>query len=170
LRQNEITWLSIDRVKMKFHSTKESDISNYEKYILSGIGIETPFDFKVGLKEGILGDEEFLDKALAVSMPTQRRKIELFEIASKVCEQLNISETDLRAPGKLPEHSQARAMLVLLAKKENLSIENVGAYLGRDPSGLAKLATRLESKSACEPKIAIKIQAIYDFLSDVITS
>jgi REP element-mobilizing transposase RayT len=164
LRQDEILWISKERILKKFHPEVESAINNYEKYVLDGIGIQTPYDFKEGLAEGILGNEEFFDVALTLSIPFKKREIELSELALKVCKQQNITEADLCAKGKLPEHSQARALLVLIAKKQNLPLENVGTYLGRDPSGLAKLALRLELKSACDPMIAVQIQSLYDSL------
>jgi hypothetical protein len=70
------------------------------------------------------------------------------------------------APGKKRLESQARAALALLVREAgNLSIEELGIFLARDPSGLSKLANRLERKCSQSPTLAAEMddlrQCIY---------
>ena len=49
----------------------------------------------------------------------------------------------------------------------NLSLENLGRVLGRNPSGLTKLATRLEIKSMHNEIVSKKLNEIRQWLSTV---
>lgn len=161
----EFVWLSKDRVLMKFHHEREHAISNFKKFVLMGIGVETQFDFKSGCKRGVLGDTDFIDEVLTrVNKPV--RKIELSDLIAKVCELHEITEKELRAPGKCAKQSQARAILAFLVRETNLlSLENLGKFLGRDPSGLTKLANRFEIKSTQNEVTSEKLKEMRYWLS-----
>ena len=155
---DEYTWLTSDHVLKKFGSTRNEAITNYESFLLKGIGIETKLNFKSGHSYGILGDEEFVEAVLETIEGSQKKEIKLPELVVKVCNRLDIPESALCSPGKTRLESYARAILALFVREiENLSIEELGAFLGRDPSGLSKLANRLERKCAQSPTLGAEI-------------
>lgn len=164
---DEFVWLSKDRVLKKFHLEKESALSNYEKYILKGIGVETEFDFKSGCENGMLGDSEFINETLTKTSLEIERKIELKDLITKVCQMHNLTPDELCSFGKHARLSRARALLALLVREINyLSLENLGQLLKRDPSGLTKLANRLEIKAFKDLQIAKDLQEIRLWLSE----
>lgn len=166
---DKFVWLSKDRVLKKFHQEYESSIKNYEKYVLKGIGIETEFDFKSGSKEGIFGDMEFVEETLHRTQLKQKKKIELADLIAKICEMNGLTERELCAAGKYIRHSQARALLALVVRETDcFSLVELGQFLGRDPSGLTKLATRLEIKSKSCKEISTKLKEMRCWLSSII--
>jgi putative transposase len=162
----EYIWLSKDRVLMKFHPEKEHAINNCKKFVLMGIGVETQFDFKLGCKNGVLGDTDFIDKVLTGVHEKPVKKIELSDLIAKVCELHEITEKELRAPGKSAKQSQARALLAFFVREtNNLTFVNLGVFLGRDPSGLTRLANRFEIKCTQNELTSKKLEEMRCWLS-----
>lgn len=160
LQLTEYAWLTCDNVLKKFGISRKGALTCYERYILNGIGIDETLDFTSGHSDGILGDEQFVDEFLetAAGKGIQKRNIQLSELVTIVCNRFNLSETILRAPGKNRLESHARAVLALLVREaENISIEELGVFLTRDPSGLGKLANRLEKKCSLSPIHAVEM-------------
>jgi hypothetical protein len=54
---------------------------------------------------------------------------------------------------KHARQSQARALALLVREIDELSLENLGHLLGRDLSGLTKLANRLEIKRTQDEEV-----------------
>ena len=167
LEKSEFVWLSKDRVLEKFHHEKEPAISNYKKFVLLGVGIEVEFDFKSGSMSGILGDCDFVDEILMKANKIKPKKnIELLEIIAKVCELYEITEEELRAPGKCARQSRVRALLAFLVREtNNLSLESLGKFLRRDPSGLTRLASRFEEKCMYNDALSEKLKEMRVWLS-----
>ena len=64
----------------------------------------------------------------------------------------------MQLPSKARKESHIRGVLALLVREtDNLSIEELAVFLNRDPSGLSKLATRLEKKYFELPTFATEI-------------
>ena len=77
-----------------------------------------------------------------------------------------MSQDELCMPGKHERQSQIHALLALLIREiDNLSLESLGQFLGRDPSGLSKLADRLEIKSSKDASIAKNILEMRQWLT-----
>ena len=140
-------------------------INYYEQYVLKGIGIETKIDFHSGCIDGMLVDKEFTNEVLTNICLTQRQNIELSVLITKVCEMHNLTQEELRSPGKHAKPSQARAILAFLVREmKNLSLESLGQFLNRDASGLTKLASRLEIKITTNTQSAKDLQAMRQWL------
>jgi REP element-mobilizing transposase RayT len=167
---DQVVWLSRDRILHKFHPILDDAISNFNKFVLSGIGIETVYDFKSGLIKGILGDDTFIKQVLATTNTTQTRKIELAALVDKICEENNLSIEEFCAQGKTEKPSYARALASFLVREiEGLSLEQLGKFLDRHPSGLSKLANRLKTKSSQDPLVAKQIQEMREWIFDPIS-
>ena len=158
LMLNEYTWLTCDHLLRRFSEARNEAVGSYESFVLKGIGLEIGLDFKSGCSDGILGDEVFVEEFLGTAMGFQKQEIKLPELIAKVCERFNLSEEILCSPGKNRLQSHARAMLALFVREsENLSIEELAAFLGRDASGLSKLAYRLERKCIQVPELFVEV-------------
>lgn len=161
LMLDEYTWLTCDDVLKNFGSTRSEALSNYENYIFKGIGVESDLDFKSGCSEGILGDEIFVDKFLETVEGVQKREIKLSDLAAKLCQRFNLTEKALCSSGKNRMESHVRSILAFFVREiENLSFEELAGFLNRDPSGLSKLAFRLESKRSKSPSLSIEIDEL----------
>lgn len=161
LKLDEYAWLTCDDVLKKFGCTRNEALANYESFILKGIGIESELDFKSGYSDGILGDEIFVDEFLESVEEFQKREINLLELVSKLCKRFDLTETALCSPGKHREESHVRSILAFFVREnENLSIEELAVFLNRDPSGLSKLANRLERKRSQSPSLAVEIDEL----------
>lgn len=157
LQFDEFTWLTRDKLLKNFGSSPNEAIPLYEKFILKGIGIESDLNFKWGCK-GILGNEEFVDEALKYAQDIKIQKITLEELVAKVCSRYDLTETALRSSGKHRLESHARSILALLVREtENLSLEELGIFLDRDPSGLSKLARRIEKKCLLSRELSVEV-------------
>jgi len=163
---DEIVWLSADRLLNKFHSVRSDAISNFNKYVLKGIGIQTEYDFKSGLVNGMIGDEKFLNQVLPKANEKPKKIIDLAILINKICDQNNLTTEEIRNPGKSSRLSHARALASLLSRETNgLSLEQLGKFLNRDPSGLTKLANRLEIKCSTNPFVAKQVQELRDWMA-----
>jgi len=161
---DEFVWLFKNRVLEKFHHEREDAIKNYQKYVFKGIGIETEYDFKSGYTQGMLGNQEFIEEIL-VSAECSKQKVELSDLIAKVCNSCNLNLEELISLKKLAPQSHARALLALLVREsKHLSLVDLGKLLRRDPSGLTKLANRLELKSASDADIRSQLQEIRDWM------
>ena len=161
---DEFVWLFKNRVLEKFHHEREDAIKNYQKYVFKGIGIKTEYDFKSGYTQGMLGNQEFIEEIL-VSAECSKQKVELSDLIAKVCNSCNLNLEELISLKKLAPQSHARALLALLVREsKHLSLVDLGKLLRRDPSGLTKLANRLELKSASDADIRSQLQEIRDWI------
>ena len=165
LLQDEYTWLSCEKGLRNFGRTLNEAMNNYKAFILQGIGTENTLDFKSGHSDGILGDEEFLDEFFGTIKGFQKREIKFQELVERICIRFDLSEAALRAPGKHRLESKIRAILALFVREtENLSIEELAVFLGRDSSGLSKLANRLEKKCSQIPTLANEINELREWI------
>ena len=159
MMSDEFTWLTKDCLLRCFDDNRHEAIALYHEYILKGIGMQSNLDFKVGLQEGILGDEEFIDEIIENIDLMPKRKIELSDLVTKACERYHLTENDLCAPGKHQMPSQVRALLALAVReRSNLPLEQLARFLKREASGLTKLANRLEKKCLESEAIATEVK------------
>ena len=85
-----------------------------------------------------------------------------FVVSSEITD---LSLKDFCAPGKSLRPSSARGLASILVKEiDGLSLEQLGKFLERDPSGLSKLANRLEIKSYHDSLIAKQIQEMREWI------
>ncbi len=165
LELDEYTWLTRDHVLKNFGNSLNEAINNFNRFTLNGIGIEMEMDFKSGDSDGILGDEEFVDEFLETVEGCQNKEIELLELVLKLCKRFNLSEKDILSPGKQRLESHVRAILALFVREsKKLSLEELATFLARDPSGLSKLANRLERKCFLCPTLAAEINELREWI------
>ena len=144
LGQGEIVWLTSEHLLKSFDENSTKALSQYSNFVRYDKERETELNFDSGCREGVLGNEEFIESVLQKTS-NNRTEIELSDLVEIICERYGLIETLLSMPGK--NHTHARAMLALLVREtQNLSIEELGRYLQKEPSSLSKLARRMEIK------------------------
>lgn len=168
LQLQDITWVSQNKVLSAFDIDRKNALIRFEKYILDGMGIDTKLNFKSGFKEGILGDKEFVKDVVKKSNRISTIKIQMQDLIKQVCKLYSLEEKHLYLPGKQQKASQARALLAFLVREmDGLSIENLAKALKRDASGLSKLASRFETRSAKIDEVAKSLKEMRDWIDQV---
>lgn len=132
---------------------------------MNGIGVKTSYDFKSGLVNGMIGGDEFVNEVLTTANIKPKMEIELPLLIDKICEQNNLSTEEFYASGKSLRPSHARAIASLLVREiDGLSLEQLGKFLDRDPSGLTKLANRLKTKCNKDPLVAKQVEEMREWI------
>ena len=161
LMLDEYSWLTFDKVLKNFGVNRNEAVCTYERFILKGMGIQSEIDFKSGLSEGILGDENFVVEFMESVERPKKQDISLFELVELLCKRFNISSTAVCAPGKQRLESHIRSILALFVIEiDGLSNAELSVFLGRDSSTLSKLASRLERKCLESPSLETEINEL----------
>jgi putative transposase len=167
MNRDEFTWLTQERLLKRFHHDPQLAVSNYEKYVMKGIGLESEIDFKVGCQDGVLGDDGFVDEMTIKAYAAQKQNIELPDLITKICERYELAKEDLCSLGKQRKLSRTRAILALLVReRSNLSLEHLSRFLKRDASGLSKLANRLEIECSQNSGVAKEVKEVREWIGD----
>src|SRR3984957_10360858 len=77
LTSQMFSWLTCDHLLKHFGNSRHEAVTNYDSFILEGIGDKAEYDFKSGCSDGILGDENFVDNFLETVEGVQKREIKL---------------------------------------------------------------------------------------------
>jgi putative transposase len=155
------TWIMTHKILKEFGDNQDEMLSNFEGFVLQGIGVKTEVDFKVGHSDGILGDPEFIESFLANLEKLKNQGMKLPELAAKLCARLNISEVELRRGGKHTLGAYAQALLAFFTLEfKNITFEELAIFLKRDASGLSKLAKNLKQESMRSESVAAQINEL----------
>lgn len=162
LGNTELAWLNTSYILNSFGDQPDQAIARYRNFILAGIGMEEDCIYEKGLKEGILGDQQFLTKVKKiVSDPSPNVSLTVAELVQTIGDHYEINSTIIRGPSKSRKATHVRAVLALLVREmEHITLEELAYVLGRDASGLSRQATFLEIKS-------MKSQVIREELSEL---
>ena len=154
LSLDKYAWLNCDEILKNFGSTQIEAAKNYQEFILEGIRSELEIDFKSGFSQGILGDQHFIQQFLNIPIKPKYQEVKLPELVSKICNHYALSISNLRNPTKNRQESYVCAILALFVRKTpNISLRELAIFLECEPSGLSKLANRLEKKCLNHPSL-----------------
>jgi REP element-mobilizing transposase RayT len=145
LKCSELAWISSDYLLRGFDNNLDEAVAVYKQYI-NDTDSGKDVDFKIGFRSGILGDNDFIEACMQkTTFAIDKPIIDLRKLISVICSHYQMEESALRSQSKSRYESRARAVFALLARDSGvISINEVAQYLGRDPSGVSKLARRLE--------------------------
>ena len=174
MNREVIPWLTIEWVVTLLGSDAGSAVQQYGQFVLDGIGEQRRNEFHTGTCEGrILGDDVFADEALtrADEKHLHLRTYELIDVIAAVCRVYGVSEEMLRAPGKVRQCSEARAIATLLVlESPTLSLTGLGAYLQRNIAPLGRSARRIASLAPDDAGLHEKICAVREELAKIAES
>jgi putative transposase len=164
LQQREYAWITTKHVLQRFGESLRVAVEKYAAFILLGMGIQEDHNFKSGVSKGIFGDELFVEQILSRANPS-KKPMELNVLTEVICSRFGLSSDVLRGRGRKKKEIDARALMALIAREsKSLSIEKLAVFLRREPSGLSKLATRLEINASQTPALMEQIQEVRNLL------
>lgn len=143
-----ITWIKPDYLLSRFDETLQTATHSFSNFVRAGIGLPEEIDFKRGSEDGILGDDDFVEKVRRTAELEPVLSVSLPELVQAVTELYGIDLTQLRAPGKERHAAHVRAVLALLVKDvEDLTLEDLGTIVQRSASGLSRQAAQTSANS-----------------------
>lgn len=162
LGQEKLPWLTTDWVLSLFSSNEAFARARYDSFVTEAVDEGTRKEFHCGTCEGrILGDDSFADKALHEAHQERCREFTLADVLTAVCSQYEVSEADLRSPGKSRSTSEARAVTALIVEESrHLSLTSLAVLLNRDLSTLGKSARRIKQRAISDAEIITHIEDI----------
>ena len=170
--KENIPWLTTEwALSLLVHDARSAE-QRYEQFVFDDIGEKRRNEFYSGSCEGrILGDDSFADEALARADERHSIVYRLAEVTGAFCRVYEISEEELKAPGKVRVCSEARAIAALLVlETPALSLTGLGAYLKRDIAPLGRAARRIVSLANVDDGLREKLSAVRDELAKIAES
>ncbi|NGX53557.1 MAG: Chromosomal replication initiator protein DnaA [Chlamydiae bacterium] len=137
-------WITTSWGLSKFSSYLSQARELYLSYIRNDSEEKKQEIFQRGLKYGILGDKEFVEK---INLQSKKEQIpsalSLEEIEEVVCDHFKLTQEELRSSSRIKELCRARASLAYFALKlSTLTIKDIAAALKRDASSLSRSIQR----------------------------
>jgi len=162
LGKENLPWLTTDLVLSMFSPIEKTARARYLSFITETGEDVRRKEFHAGTCEGrILGDDAFADHAFYTANQERCDRFTIADVFAAVCFRYNISEAELKSPGKAHAASEARAVAALIVEEsKHLSLSNLAAELQRDASALGKLAQRLKRRAADDAKVAAEIEEV----------
>jgi putative transposase len=156
------SWLTTDWVLSQCHENERKASAILEAFILDGIHEGQRKDFYRGNYEGrILGDDHFVEKALAGTEQNSLNKPTLKRVLRVVSAHLKVDYKSLAGGGRQRPVAEARAVTAFLVREyEHLRLTDLSTLLQRDLSGLSQAAGRLQRKLQGDESLAACIATI----------
>jgi hypothetical protein len=153
---DEIPWLCSDWLLSLFCDNIREARTRYLSFVMDGMEEGRRSEFHSGACEGrILGDDNFADRALTMANQRKHRTPAMDDAVEVVCGLYGITVEQLRARGKARPFTEARALLTLLVREcTDISLTELGRYLGRDLSPLTRSGELLAAKAEGDHRIA----------------
>jgi len=150
MMQEEFTWLARDAGLMRFGESHSEVVRIFHDFVMAGIGVEEEIDFEVGCAEGILGDDEFIERVrdnFEKSGELDLLTTDFETLLSLICDCYDTDVEELQKPGMNHRSSHIRSVMALLARDfEGVTLQELADFCGREASGMSKAAARLESR------------------------
>ncbi len=147
--KEEYAWLSIDDCLQHFGKLRSEAVIAFHEYVNAGMNRDPDIDFKNGFSDGILGDDDFIEKERermdhSMGYPLT---IDFPSILSFITEHYNIHEEMLRLPNMDRKISHIRSVMALIMRDaQGVSLQELADFCNREASGMSKAAARLESR------------------------
>jgi len=151
-------WVERDGILRHFGFTRSEAVPAYQKFIAAGIGKRETIDFRNGFAEGIVGDNDFIER-MTVEINPIPIQTNFKLLLAHVCEFYEVKTEELRNGNRKCSH--IRSVLSLLARDfEGVTIKELADYCKREPSALSKAASRLEIKTKSSPELAKEVKLL----------
>lgn len=149
LGKGSLPWLTTEWVLGQFAKQMRMARTRYVQFVADGVGGGRREEFHRGTSEGrMLGDDDFVSRALAQAGARFGPPPLLRVILAAVCREVNLPEPDLRAQGRGSQAAEARWLVGLLAMDfKSATLTEVARYFGRDVATLSNGVRRLRERS-----------------------
>ena len=153
LGTDPIVWVEREYVLRRYSNDRSKAIQRYNDFIYSGINVKPEIDFKQGVQSGIIGDELYIQQILENSnLETRKLDLSISDLIKEICSRYEVSKVEIISHDKKRNLANVRAVLALLARDlKGFSIVELAKILNRDPSGLSRLAAKLDRKLKNSP-------------------
>jgi REP element-mobilizing transposase RayT len=153
-------WLTTDWVYAQFAGTLSVARNRYARFVAEGLGEGRRVEFHQGTTQGrLLGDDEFIAKALRAADQESLGDITLDTIITVVCQACGVEAAALAAADRTRAGVEARALVAWLAMETGATtLTEVGARFNRDVATLSNAVRRLRPRLAKEAGLAARTQ------------
>ncbi|BCR06013.1 hypothetical protein DESUT3_30820 [Desulfuromonas versatilis] len=157
-----LPWLTTDWVYSCFAPNREEALRHYNYFITGGLQEDYREEFHRGSFQGrALGDDVFIDKALAQAEEAFNRPPAIETVIQAVCSIYALTTAEMASRGRARPISEARAVAALLIREtDGLSLRDLGKALNQDLSSLSQAARRLEIRIQENPGLKEKLEAV----------
>ncbi len=147
LGRSDLAWLDPTYILTAFGGEPVDGLSSFQQFVHSGINKSDDPDFKRGSFDGILGDDEFIERVREEAEETVESEVGIGELLHAAADLHGTNVDIIREPGKARVPARLRALLALIVREsESLTLEELAKEVGRDASSLSKAAARLSSQ------------------------
>ena len=163
LGRADAPWLTTELV-LSMLAPREGDArAAYAAFVAEGMGEARRPEFHSGNGGGgrVLGDDEFVERALAAAGERPDNPPSLEAIVAAVAAEYGLAAADLADPSRARRLSQARGLAALLARETGAApLSALAARFGRDPTSLARVLAHLEATARSDPEIRDRIERL----------
>ncbi len=150
-------WLTTDWV-LSLLAPREGDArAAYRGFVADGMGGARRPEFHAGNGGGgrLLGDDDFIARALAQAGERPQEPPSLDAIVAAVARECGVAEAALAGPSRARHLSQARGLACRLARETGAApLSALAARFGRDPTSLSRVLDNLEERAERDPELA----------------
>lgn len=162
LGQQPIPWLTTDWVYRQFSEHTRDAMRLYRRFVTDGLKEAYRKEFHRGTFEGrALGDDAFIERALAKADADVGRKLTLATVLAAVCRVYDLPKAELASRSRVRRVSEARAMAALAVREaEGLSLVELGRHVNQDVSSLSQAARRLAMRMKEDALLAERVAVV----------
>lgn len=167
----DIPWLTTDWVLAQFNANQARAKELYRAFIRDGFADGYKQEFHRGSFEGrALGDDRFIEQALASAEQRYIRPVTVDAILDAVCACYDMDLAELIVPGRRQPFAEARGVAALLVRQfDVVTIAELGLRLGRKMTGLSHAASRIEKRSQCDEALKGRLQQAEELLDKYVS-
>ena len=145
---------------------RSTAIQRYNDFVYAGIDAEPEIDFKQGIQSGIIGDDSYIQEILESSnLETRELELTITDLIDEICARYGVSNGEIISQDRSRDLANVRAVLALLVRDlEEFSIVELAKILNRGPSGLSRLAAKLDRKHRNSPQEMQEFKTLTDKL------
>lgn len=168
LGTDSLLWITRDYLLHRFSNIESTAIEMFQNYVKAAIGIPEEIDFKRGIEDGILGDDNFVSmvKEKAELMP--EISLSIPELTKAMCDLYEVNISSIKRTDKTRNLTKIRGILALMVREtEELTLEELGRYLSRDANGLSRQASRLDARRLHDDVLLQEIESTRIYLTQM---
>jgi len=167
LGMDRVDWLTTSWVYSQFCRDLATARECYARFVADGSQESHRKDFHHGAAErGILGNDDFVEKALKHANPVSGARIDLESIVSLVCAARKMDLDQVRATDRGRAGAQARALIAYLALEARAAtLTQVGTVFNRDISTLSTAVARLRERMKHDAELGAETKRLLSLLA-----
>lgn len=168
LGRSDLAWLDPTYILTAFGGETVDGLSSFQQFVHSGIDKSDDTDFKRGSFDGILGDDEFVERVREQAEEMVEPDVHIGELLHAVADLQDINVDVIREPGKARFPAHVRALLAFIVREsESLTLEELAKEVGRDASSLSKAAARLSRQAVGSEALRRELEDLRAYVSQM---